>query len=858
MKIRYLYLKHYKRLHLANIKEIGIHFDKTVTIIRGISGIGKSSILQEMSPLPSVRTAFDTDGKKEIHITHENNEYVLISDFSNRTSPHSFIRNGVELNLGHTKDIQEDLVVKYLGFTPLLRNLIFYKTKICSLTKTERKNLFLNINPVDFSLMWKMFKEVSSEYRAYESQLKLLYQREAELKGKLLSDDVLRQQVNTRDKLHAHMSELHKHIYVCERNIDINRNEKRHELEYYEQCLRTGTPLIPTDEIRHLSESDWNKYRHIPRNDKLDQVYKVFKARKIKCDTDINNIRSIMLDLRREIDDYQRHLDKVQDKPADVLEHEINVLSQKIESYAEPPKTVISKEVWSDYERDLEVLKGILFVFVQSEVKMRSLDELLSLKTRIDNSVRELAYLGEQQKLIQSNCDALKADLQACEKNTAGIPTGCVDKSCGLRVYVETKRQRALEAWTSHSAKLQSVSDHMNKLQSDISKWKSILEPYITQNLISNYTQLTTILSKSYFAELVKDWDILLLVRERPMQIYKDLATQLALSQQYHEKLTYIQKKQQLEIELEALIKTNGASFEFLTDKINSKTKLLDRKMKTLVEIETKLHKATKVLSQYDEFYSLVDHAKSVYESFNKGMRAISAYGELEFWKTELSKLNSDKTKIETELVELDRVVKEQELITHTYRTEILPQIAKISSDSKLCKCMMTALSPTQGIMYKSMVSFINALIVNVNKFIEQIWSYTLRVETIDLDKELTYELLAEIGSGGIGEIDSLSEGQTEIMNLSWVLAILLQMDKLKTTPLLLDEAGRALDPVHRGKLLDFFNNLILSDYIEQLVLISHYDEFAHGFVDSNVVYITADDIEVPSGANDGVMIVRT
>ena len=98
MKLTYAYLKGCKRFTLSNISEIEAHFKSNVQVIVGSNGSGKSSFMQELCPIPSVRTDYLPGGRKELHIEHEGHLFIVGSDFGNRTSPHSFIMDDEQLS----------------------------------------------------------------------------------------------------------------------------------------------------------------------------------------------------------------------------------------------------------------------------------------------------------------------------------------------------------------------------------------------------------------------------------------------------------------------------------------------------------------------------------------------------------------------------------------------------------------------------------------------------------------------------------------------------------------------------------------------------------------------------------------
>ena len=65
MRITYASLKGFKRFNQSRIDEFEAEFVSPVQIITGSNGCGKSSMLRELSPLPSTRTDYDQNGRKE-------------------------------------------------------------------------------------------------------------------------------------------------------------------------------------------------------------------------------------------------------------------------------------------------------------------------------------------------------------------------------------------------------------------------------------------------------------------------------------------------------------------------------------------------------------------------------------------------------------------------------------------------------------------------------------------------------------------------------------------------------------------------------------------------------------------------
>ena len=115
MRINKLILVNYTRFSLNTISKL-IYTPKHKTqIIGGSNGSGKSSLMSELSPLPAdINRFYSEDGYKEIDITHNGKHYLLISGKEGRLK-HNFIVNDIELNQGHTKKVQLQLVKQHFN-----------------------------------------------------------------------------------------------------------------------------------------------------------------------------------------------------------------------------------------------------------------------------------------------------------------------------------------------------------------------------------------------------------------------------------------------------------------------------------------------------------------------------------------------------------------------------------------------------------------------------------------------------------------------------------------------------------------------------------------------------------------------
>lgn len=859
MHIEYAMIRGCKRFHLTKIREIEATFPKRVTVISGISGTGKSSWLHELCPLPAVRTAYDRDGVKEIHLSHEGHQYELLSDFTNRVSPHSFKRDGIELNQGHTTDVQEELVIKYLGLTPAIRNLIYNKTTICSLTKAERRNLFLTINPMDLRLVLAAHKAAQGKFKDAKAQLQLLYSRKTDLENRMLDALILEQHRKTQDELNHELNEIDKILYTLDQHMQRLRDEFQSDLAYRQHCLDNNQKLIPGDNIIHrcleISRTA-SKFASVTRGDGFENSKSELQVQQQALRAQKENIRKSIESLTREVDEYQHCIENASGESVSDLEHELSFVSQSISEFGELPETPIPQAEWDRYQHGLDMLCEILYVFRDSEVKMIPVTELTQRMSSVDRLSQSINQLSSERQRIQQLIDEQHAELEHNHQR-ANIPATCNASTCGLRM-IFTRRMNTVEQQYQQNVKRRDELDQqLSSFRTELDQLRHELEPYQRNHLLERYTELLQRLSTGYYA--IHDWSQVLLGRlnTQPMLIHAELEQRLTQSRQWYERDKLLQRKQYLTTKLETLMKSSGTSLEFLQSKVAEKEQAIKQDLEKYNQLDAAEHTVGQEYALYLEYAAVTNELTSFYRTFQQGERALVISKSLEYWSDLSQKFLQAKRIISEELRKLDTIVREQEMIRHTYETEILHLVDQVEQDRITYDKIESALSPYTGIPHKSMVRYLNALIHNVNYFLTQVWSYPMKIREFDPDAPLDYGLRIDVANTPIADLSQLSEGQTEITNFMWVLTILLQLKMLDKIPLYTDELGRAFDANHRLKLLTFLNELIDNNYIDQLFLVSHYAEFIHGFTDADIIHFgTESSSELPQNTNEHIRFV--
>ena len=139
---------------------------------------------------------------------------------------------------------------------------------------------------------------------------------------------------------------------------------------------------------------------------------------------------------------------------------------------------------------------------------------------------------------------------------------------------------------------------------------------------------------------------------------------------------------------------------------------------------------------------------------------------------------------------------------------------------------MIEALSPESGLIAKSINSFLNGYLSEMNTIINSVWSYNMELLPCEVDSEndLNYKF--------IEDISKLSSSMQEIVNLAFKIVFVKYLG-LAGYPLILDEFGRTMDAEHRQSAYDIIDR-VLSHSFNQIILVCHFESMYSRFVNAN------------------------
>jgi DNA repair exonuclease SbcCD ATPase subunit len=795
MVIKRLYIKGYERLFLNNITEFEYKPENLIQIILGTNGSGKSSILRELTPLPSdLKNDYTEDGYKIIDIDHNNSIYNISSGYKVKNK-HSFIKDGVELNQGGTKKIQLHLVKEHFNITPYVHEVLLGNINITTMGIQERKNWFTNISNIDYTYPISVYNRLKSRHRDIVGGIKIINNKVLEDKALLLNNEEI---IKINSNIHSMRS------IIDELLISKTPNKSKHDvnLEKMDSLTNLLEKMLPTyvsmsgidniDQKLSKTESELSliKNRITSLKDTLNKIHEEEElAKKSKEMETLVKDKSVLLEELRKLSILNTmgldlsSIDSINDLFRNTLPDVNNILSE-----------IDTSEVYWD-----------VGVFKETFLKHKEQEIILNNKRKeLDLLSKEIDILENAKKtthIVCSNCnhewysgydeDKHNSILKDCEllEKTVNDKTSIVDNLSKSLETLNMKKDLLL--------RLKVFKDNYPLLKPI---WTYIEEKYDIQKDTNSII--------SFLNETIFTLESLLPYNEKNIRL-EELDKRISLLNISRDtQLGIIDKnKNELEEELAILLQKSN-KLDILFDNLNKYKVTKDRVETIVLYLKTsikKLHTNTKV-----------DYLELKNDTINKIINSIRQdISELELKVNEANRIKSNYEKTNLELEDL----KEREIVL---------------------KSLVNIMSPTSGLIAKSINSFLNKFLKEINTIINSIWSYDMVLLPclVTDDNDLDYKFRVRVdGKKTISDISKLSSSMKEIVDLATKIVSMKYLG-LKDTPLILDEFGRTMDPKHRTNAYNIINQVMVSNF-KQIFIVSHFESMYGSFKNSDITILS-------------------
>jgi len=773
-------------------------------MIIGNNGSGKSSLLNELTPLPSSKDNYFKSGYKEIHIEHNGDSYILINDFT-KEPKYSFIVNGEELNLSHNVTIQKELVFKHFNLNELLHNILIGYENFTELSLASRKKLFNTITNLNIDLLLNAYNKLKEELKSNEHLLKshlLLYKEE---ERKLL--DKGRIELLTKRKEEIKLA------------IELLLNMRNSLIRYKE----TGDLDSLYKEYREL-ENRYKKalmrfYTYL-----TSYAYKDLIVLKLEVETELNAAKLRLKDYYSILEEIEKKLKLIElnkKTNKDELLKKLNSLTNENEAIRKSitiPMELDPNRVENGIHSLLITLPDILYNIKENKDRFYSKETYEKLINEKEEGVKALnnyqQLLIELEKNIKTLIEHKKSHVTCPKCNYSFSPLYDEEKL--------TKYQNEYEKAIKEKEALVKKLEHLEKTLNEIKEYFTYYKQY---SLIRNNTYSDF----KFLWEYIDSNDLIFLNPREIIQVIKRFNQEAIYLKQYKENSKKIDEIKETIKHIDTVQNESEVLLINERNRVNeSIAELLDRIKYLNGEIDTIVY-VEKIYIRFKELEATLKLLEDKIHSANINYIVDKV----------IDKIDEELSINKVTLIEVEKELSQNSNIAYTLKS-YEKTIEELKSNIKVLNIILDELSPKNGIIAKTVSQFLNVIIDSINAIIDSIWDYKMNLKAIDVEEEVLsyrFKLVVE-DKIEISDINLASSGMKEMINLAFRLVIY-KLLNLEGYPLYLDEFGNRLDKIHRSRINELVFKFLNSSMYSQVFLVTHLDMNYSVFKDTEVLELS-------------------
>lgn len=836
----------------AGISSLQGTFTETLQIILGTNGSGKTNLIKQLSPLPPVRSDYGNHGYRRLVIEHQGDTYELISDYSNKTSPHAFIRNKKSLNEGGTTNVQIEMIETYLGWTSEVQHIAYGDYDFCKMTTGARRALLLNANPKNIGFIFDYYKKTGAKVRYCKNNLHALQERKALIESKLLDPQITQDLSKEKEDLMKKTFDLTDLMGKIKSYISHNKPTRpttRQEWGEIKQEL--------LDICTETRNSLW-VYKDIDRTKDENVLISTITE-------DLGYVNGKLHLLETQLTDVAKTLSQCEFELSELSEQErVDDKKTLIKSLHEDIETLshmttddpLPHSVLDQCDEILLSLKHILDMFTDCSVSLKPRKIILLKKQKMYHVEQKRFHLLDRQSSLQSEKDKLLNELTI--KLTDLPQENCAKMSCPLyrgfkNTYDHTQsRLAAIESQlTVLDKKLQTVSVYLTHQKAQL----ETLEVYAA----AGDTLHDFITAHPHLRKFFSSANTLLVLQTNPLSLLHKVKDHFTRSQNAY--LIQSKREQVLKEEIELSKLTELSLHEKGT---------LQKQVSALRRQYDAYHTERDVLSrQRDRLKDLRDilitrkttleRIKTLQDTLTERTQTLKHQEEISFLHGVLEDLTLENQKHFSRIGEIEQTLREQDNLQSRYTEEVLSQISKLENDKIKWEELEYALN---RIPQWHTATFLNLIIKLINHYISLVFTYTFELLPIDPDKNLDYRFAYRAQCPDresvvdVADISQCSRAQMDIVNFAFCLA-LRRIKDLSNYPLFTDELGSSFDVAHKTHVLDLLKHLVDENLVSQIFLINHHALVHEGMANAEVLILNDANIMKPARYNEHVKMIK-
>lgn len=824
MKYLSLQLKGYKRLSYNNIDSFTIEPTEPFQLILGTNGSGKSSLIQELSPLPGDGNDFNEGGCKAISIEHNNAMYDLTSTFEGKQS-HSFFKSGVEMNPGGTVTVQKELVRQEFGVTVQTHALAISQTSLTSMKAPERRYWFTKLSDTNYDYAIAVYNRLKEKSRDVSGAMKLLKKRLVNETAKLVSKeerDLMSEEVEGLHSLLQHMNEYRKPMVKTLDQYNLQKRQLEDKIFQSYEMMTRKMKVISSIRATHKVVLDVAGV-----DDRLMEIRSIKKVSQIMSDKNFEEYIKL-----------QEYIDAIKitgGKGEDKFNKEIVELNGRLEALLRGRRLNLDLADAANAKSALDTVYDLLTTVFSTlpvnegkKYSRNKLNETNELIVNISNTLvaksRELSKLEAAKVHQEHQRDNEQTTCPHCSHKWAKGYDKNYHESLDLSI---SNLQEAIDESTSSLAEAKLLSEEIHEYSVNYKKFLHCANTWTILNPFWTYLQSGDLIARSPAMVLsaINDFKGDLEIDVKADALRKEIKRTTEL-------LNISKSVEEGDLgELNAKMEKVYAEMSLAAEQNQS---LVNEEF-ALEHYKRNLNEIKAMLAQIEDLglcFTNIQHEH--YEAF----RTSALHEGIRF--VQLTLANKQKL-----LSEINSQV--------TVITEIEKQIAQHERDDNAYKLVLKELSPTDGLIAQGLMGFIHLFVKQMNAFIKKIWLYPLKIVPCGIDKNGELELdymfpLMANDKDPVSDVVKGSSAMREVVDLAFKLTAMRYLG-LESYPLFLDEFASSLDSAHRVTAIEAIKGLMESSSFSQLYMISHYENSYSSLTNAQICVICPDNVVIPDNA---------
>lgn len=799
MQILECTLFRFKRLALSGIEKIRYTPEQEVQVIIGSNGSGKSSLMDELNPLPPDKSSMNAGGYKRIKIKHGDETYTLLSEYSGKnTGKHSFIQHGlandIVLNDKGTLSAQKILIEQIFGITTEAMELWVGRKTFSGMSPTQRRDWIIKLSGSDLPFAMKLYNKVRSEKRDAQGVVKHYSKRLAEETADIADQNRIEELESQVNVLTAELNQLFSGREQNIPSVGTIQFEISQLQQEFESCaneiltLRLVKPHAIPKEINNVHGVEVLIGQLVTE---LQMVNRAISDKYSERESIGETIRLMSQNGAVEVKDVK---DKIKE-----LNKQVKELKEVTPLY-EDLKDSDFKVMIGSFKSCRGMLTDLLSTMYDNSDRHYTKDRVNETRILVDSAKKALGGKNESLSRLKHSQEHFEGVKEIdCPKCSHGFKPGfaAFDPTGNKNLIDSTVKEiEALEKVLAVNTKyLEGASEYSNQVRT-------------LKRIMNDNSVLIPLWSAIVSEGLYKVAPI------THMVTVNNFITSLENSAEIDGLYTSIESNETI---LKTLTSSKDSSALFTTTHLEK----LDLSLEESMVEQKKLNLAI------DECTKYVKHITRA-ENANKRL--------VEITQTIQSKLEIIVKSIRNQVIgeaTSERQIKLAHLknaITRISHSETVLKELSASKDNAIVKyrdyeLLENILSPQTGVIAKYIQNFIDVFISEMNMIIDFIWTYPLEVLGCSIDSDdVTCKFPLSIMDGYLvtSDITEGSTGQRDIVDFSFRF-ILGKYLGLKDMPLYLDEIGTTLDEQHRVNFIRYLSSILESGTYNQMFMISHY-----------------------------------